>query len=61
MLERLQDESVGRLALLVYRIMVKSGLQTCIDTHDADLALTEKNCTYDSVDYAPAYLQVEQS
>ena len=58
LLDRLQDESIGRMALLVYRLVVKSGLQTCIDTHDADLALTEKNCIYDSEDYACAFLQV---
>ena len=38
--------------------MVKSGLEKCIDTHDSDLAATEKNCLYDSEDYASAYLQV---
>ena len=38
--------------------MVKSGLEKCIDTHDSDLATTEKNCLYDSEDYASAYLQV---
>lgn len=54
----LEDESLGRLALLVYRIMVKSGLEKCSDTHQADLALTEKNCSYDSQDYASVYLQV---
>lgn len=58
LMDCLQDESVGRLALLVYRLMVKSGLEKCIDTHDADLALTEKNCCYDSLDYASVYLQV---
>ena len=58
LLERLQDESVGRIALLVYRTMVKSGLEKCIDTHEADLAVTEKNCLYDSDDYASVYLQV---
>ena len=38
--------------------MVKSGLKKSIDTHDSDLAATEKNCLYDSEDYASAYLQV---
>ena len=38
--------------------MVKSGLEKCIDTHDSDLAATEKKCLYDSEDYAAAYLQV---
>ena len=49
---------MGHSAQLVYRIMVKSGLEKCIDTHDSDLAATEKNCLYDSEDYASAYLQV---
>ena len=54
----LQDESIGRLALLVYRCMVKSGLETCLDTYEADPAITEKNSIYDSNDYAAAFLQV---
>ena len=41
--------------------MVKSGLQKCIDTYDADLAVIEKNCLYDSEDYASVYLQVIKS
>ena len=54
----LQDESIGRLALLVYRCIVKSGLETCLDTYEADPAITEKNSIYDSNDYAAAFLQV---
>ena len=59
---RLQDETLGRLALLVCRLVVKSGLKTCIDTHDeaaADLDQVEKNATYDSEDYSAAFLQVK--
>jgi hypothetical protein len=56
--DRLQTDEIGLLALLVYRLMVKSGLQTCIDTHEADLALTDKNSIYDSDDYKSAFLQV---
>ena len=43
---------------LVYRLMVKSSLRTCLDTYEADPAVTEKNSIYDSEDYAQAFLQV---
>ena len=59
LVERFQrDESIGIFALLVYRLMVKSGLRTCLDTYEADPADTEKNSIYDSEDYAQAFLQV---
>ena len=58
LVERFQDESIGIFALLVYRLMVKSSLRTCLDTYEADPAVTEKNSIYDSEDYAQAFLQV---
>ena len=58
MVDHLQDDNIGRLAFLVYRAMVKSGLEKCIDTHRADLNDTEKNGIYDSMDYASVFLQV---
>lgn len=58
LLERLLDQDIGRLALLVYRLVVKTGLDTCLETLKADLTKMEKDAVYDSCDYRAAFLQV---
>ena len=54
-----QDESIGKsLALLVYRLVAKSRLETCLETSKIRENEQAKNVTYDSSDYSSVLMQV---
>ena len=57
LLNRLQDDDIGTLALMVYRILVHAGLQTLLDVSNGDIKEITKNAIYDSYDYKPVFLQ----
>ena len=57
LLNRLQDDDIGHLALMVYRILVRTGLQTLLDVSNGDINEVTKNAIYDSSDYKAVYLQ----
>ena len=48
LLNQLQDEDIGHMALMVYRILVRTGLQTLLDVSSGDIDKTSKNAVYDS-------------
>ena len=57
LLNRLQDDDIGHMALMVYRILVRTGLQTLLDVSNGNTNDINKNAIYDSSDYKSVYLQ----
>ena len=57
LVNRLLDDDIGHMALLVYRILARTGLQTLLDVSNGDINEITKNAIYDSVDYKSVYLQ----
>lgn len=55
----LQDDGeIGRIAILAYRCLVRTGFETCRKVAAEDVGEMSKNAVYDSSDYRAAYLQV---
>ena len=57
LLHILQDDDIGHMALLVYRILVRAGLQTLVEISNGDINDITKSAFYDSNDYRPVFLQ----
>ena len=57
LLHILQDDDIGHMALLVYRILVRAGLQTLLEISNGDINEVTKSALYDSNDYRPVFLQ----
>ena len=57
LLHILQDDDIGHMALLVYRILVRAGLQTLVEISNGDINDITKSALYDSNDYRPVFLQ----
>ena len=57
LLNLLQDDDIGQLALMVYRILVRAGLQTLLQVSNGDINEITKSAIYDTDDYKPVYLQ----
>ncbi len=56
----MQDEAIGKLALLVYRLIVKAGLKNCLEAYEASDDEVAKDSIYDSMHYSSAFLQVRK-
>ena len=57
LLHTLQDDDIGHMALLVYRILVRAGLETLVEISNGDINEISKNALYNSIDYRPVFLQ----
>ena len=57
LLNLLQDDDIGQLALMVYRILVRAGLPTLLQVSNGDINEITKSAIYDTDDYKPVYLQ----